>query len=417
MSLLYVSWKNLLNKPLNLGLSVVLFSLGVGLIALLMQLNHQLQEKFDRNLAGIDLVIGAKGSPLQLILSAMFHIDNPTGNIALEDARPFLNPKHPLIAEAYPISLGDSYRAYRIVGTERQFAELYGGELEQGRYWERPMEVVLGAEVAHKLGLGLDSRFQSAHGLQDDENLVHEDAEAFRVVGILKPTGSVLDQLILTPTQSIWHVHESHAAEEEHHTHEHSLPADERTALLEAEGQAITAILLKFRGRNYQALNMQRQINENTTLMAATPALELNRLYNMMGVGQDALEVLAYVIMAVSAFSVFISLFSSLNERKYELALMRVMGGRPGTLFLLITLEGLLLASMGCVAGLLLGHGALAVLAERLEKAYRYAFEAWSFLPAEGLLVLAALGIGLLAALIPAWQAGKTDISRTLAKG
>ena len=125
MNIFQISWKNIINKPLNTTLSLVLFALGVGLISLLLMLNKQIQDKFEKNLAGIDLVLGAKGSPLQLILSSMYHIDAPTGNVSLKEIRPFMNPKHPLIETAIPLSMGDSYRAYRILGTDQTILPLY----------------------------------------------------------------------------------------------------------------------------------------------------------------------------------------------------------------------------------------------------------------------------------------------------
>ena len=129
MNLLNLSWKNLVNKPLSMMLSLVLFALGVGLISLLFLLNQQLQDKFEKNLAGIDLVVGAKGSPLQLILSSMYHIDTPTGNISIQEATPFLRPGHPLIERAVPLSLGDSHKGYRIVGTTTDILAFYNAEL------------------------------------------------------------------------------------------------------------------------------------------------------------------------------------------------------------------------------------------------------------------------------------------------
>ena len=149
MNLLQLSWKNLTFKPLSMLLSVVLFALGVGLISLLFLLNNQLEKNFEKNLAGVDLVVGAKGSPLQLILSSMYHIDAPTGNITLKEARPFLNPKHPLIKQAIPLSMGDSYRAYRIVGTTPEILEFYEAEVAEGKIWKSNFEVTIGASFAN----------------------------------------------------------------------------------------------------------------------------------------------------------------------------------------------------------------------------------------------------------------------------
>lgn len=411
MNLLSLSWKNLWHKPLSLALSLALFALGVGMVSLLLLVNRQLEDKFEKNLAGIDLVIGAKGSPLQLILSGMYHIDAPTGNIPIQEVRPFLNPRHPFIQRAVPLSLGDSYRAYRIVGTTPAFLDLYQAKVAKGRIFQKPLEVVVGATVAHALKLKLGDSFYSSHGLAEDVDMEHRDAGTFRVCGILQPTGSVADQLILTATQSIWAVH-AHGAEDAHAEHE-----DISRPLTDYPEESITTVLLQFKGRNIQTLNMQRGINENTNLQAATPAIEITRLYSLLGVGADALRWLAFIIIGVSGLSIFISLYASLKERRYELALMRSLGAPPSKLFAMIVLEGILIAGFGYVAGIALSHSGMQVLAGYMQDAYRYSFSGALLLREEGYLALGALGVGLLAAVIPAVQASRTDIHTTLSEG
>lgn len=424
-------------------LSLVLFALGVGLISLLLLLNTQLQEKFEKNLAGIDLVIGAKGSPLQLILNSMYHIDAPTGNVTIDEVKAFLNPNHPLIKTAVPLSVGDSYQGYRIVGTNHTILDLYNAEIGEGQLWVEPFEVTLGAGIAEELNLKVGDQFFSSHGFVMDENLEHSDTEPFVVVGILQPTGTVIDQLILTASQTTWLVHEHEEeesevgngnseeesevsneqlaetdSEEEGHTNHghHKDYGGVNTPLLNFPDKEITSVLAIFKARNYQALNMQRAINENTDLQAATPAIEINRLYSMMGAGEEALRALALVIIFVSGLSVFISLYSSLKDRKYELALMRVMGSSPGKIFTLIILEGLLLAVLGYIIGIALSHLSMEVLSGVMKESYRYSFSGKIFLKEELYLLGAALLIGFVAAVIPAIQARNTDISETLAE-
>ena len=428
MSILHLSWKNILNKPLNLVLNLVLFALGVGLISLLLLVNVQLEDKFEKNFAGIDLVIGAKGSPLQLILSSLYHLDAPTGNMPVSESKAFLNPKHPIFKSAIPLSLGDSHRGYRIVGTNTGFIDLYEAKFADGKLFEENMEVVVGATVAKNLNLKLADEFKSSHGLIEDENLVHEDAAPFKVVGILEKTGSVIDQLIVTKTQSIWAVHDEHdheaegsaehdeAGHEHEHEHEHDeAEHSEDLPLTSYEDKSITSLLVKFKGRNIQALNMARNINENTNFQAATPAIEINRLYTLLGVGEEALKAMALLIIFVSGLSIFISLFSSLRERKYELAVMRTLGARPGFLFQLIIFEGIIIAALGYFCGIALSHGSMVLLADFLEKSYRYDFSAAIFLKEEIYIFGGSLVIGVIAAIIPAFQASKTDIHATLA--
>ncbi len=463
MNPLTLSWKNQKDRPLQMLLTLLLFGLGVGLISLLISLNTQLDEKFKNNLAGIDLVIGAKGSPLQMILSSMYHIDAPTGNISIKEVKPFLNPKHPLVKLAVPLSLGDSYKTFRIIGTTHEYVDsIFKESVATGKLWDRLYEVTIGANVASKTNLKIGDQFHSSHGFTDDGINTHDHGEGFKVVGILNKSNTVLDQLILTNTQSVWAVHDheaeekkapadapegehdhdhdhdhadhsdhdhgehdhgehDHAAHEghDHDAHDHSkhdhAAAPVFKPLTAYPDKDITTLLVRYRNKkDWRALNMPRSINENTDLQAASPAIEMNRLYSMMGVGTDALRNLALIIVVVSGLSIFISLFSSLKDRKYELALMRVMGASRGYLFFLIILEGLLFAIMGYLLGLLLSHGGMALLSGYLEEAYQYEFSGWRFFKEEFWLLGGSLVIGFLAALIPAFQAYRTDISETL---
>ncbi len=418
MNLFQLSWKNLLNKPLSMALSLALFALGVGLISLILLLNKQLDQQFQRNMEGIDMVIGAKGSPLQLVLSSIFHLDAPTGNISIDEAKAFLRPGHPLIEEAIPLSLGDSHRGFRIVGTTPVIIDHYGAGIAAGRLWKAPMEVTAGALAAKRLNLKPGDRFQSTHGLDINEDLVHDDAQAFTVTGILTPTGSVIDQLLLTSPASVWEVHDhqpgTEATEtdhEENHDHGDDAPLHEQT------DKEITAILVAFKHRNVQTLNMPRMINENTNLMAANPSYEISKLFDQLGVGEKVLRWLAYIIVGVSFFSIFISLYNSLKDRRYELAIMRTLGASPWKLFFLIITEGLILAVLGYLLGILLSHAGIEMLGRFVKDAQRYAFTGRMFLSQEALLFLGAIGVGLLAAIIPALQARNTDIHDTLAEG
>lgn len=425
MNMLYLAWKNIIKNPLNLILSIILFGLGIGLISFLLLINTQLKEKFDKNLADIDLVVGAKGSPLQLILCSMYHIDNPTGNVKISNAAPLLKPGHPLIKTAIPLSLGDNYKAYRIVGTNHDILKLYGAELKEGELWQKDFEVTIGSDVASETGLTLGSRFVSSHGFTDDEDLAHDHA-AFVVTGIMGETGSVIDQLILTNTASIWKVHEHENTEEEHNENHESHAAldkghqhdNSNADLLNHQDKEITSILIQYKNRkNFQALNFGRNINENTEMQAASPAIEINRLYNMIGIGTDAIQWLAILIAVVSALSIFISLFKSMRERRYELALIRVMGAGRFRLFLLIILEGIILALIGFVVGMLISHAGMEIMAGYLKSGFRYSFTGMRWLREEWLLLGVSLILGLVAAIIPALQAARTEINKTLSAG
>ena len=457
MSLLKLAWKNIVHNPLSLLLNLILLTLGIGLINFILLVNHQLKDKFDKNLAEIDLVIGAKGSPLQMILSSMYHIDAPTGNITIDEAKPFLREGHPLIKRSVPLSMGDSYKGYRIIGTDYSILDLYKAKVSKGKKWQHLYEATVGASVAKELGLKLGSKFKSSHGFNDDDDLEHEHG-TFTVVGILNPTGSVIDQLLLCNTESVWQVHDhdheehAHKDEEEHNhddkdhsdhnhdghdhdTHEahdhadhnhdgHDHDAHDHTSdmsrahLLEHGDKEITSVLVQYASRtNFQALSMPRNINENTDLQAAAPAYEINRLYDMMGTGTKALELIAYLIAFVSAISIFVSLLNSLKQRKYELSLLRVLGGKSTSLLSLILIEGLIMAFIGFLLGMFLSNIALSSLTQSLSDKYNYEFESWMLHGLEPKVFIGTILLGLLAALIPAILAYKTDIHKNLSVG
>ena len=425
MQFFKLAFKNLFHRPLNLALSLILFALGVGLISFLLLFNAQVKEKFEANLAGIDLVIGAKGSPLQLILCNMYHIDNPTGNIKIKDAKAFLNPRHPLLKKSVPLSLGDNYRSFRIVGTNHDILSLYGGQIKEGSLWKKDLEVTIGATVARKAGLKIGDAFVSSHGFDEDPDLAHDHAK-FKVSGILKGTGTVLDQLILTNTASIWEMHtHAEAAAEDHEDHDHIHAAadtldphvhdNSNLDLLAHPEEQITSILVQYKSAsNYQALNMPRAINENTSMQAASPAYEINKLYDMIGTGTETIRYIALLIAVVSLISIFISLYQSMKQRKYELALLRVMGSSRAGLFLLILIEGLGIAFLGWLCGMVLSHVGMSILGNYLTEDFGYDFQAWVLLEEERYLFFISLALGAVAALVPAWKAANTDINQTL---
>ena len=443
MNIFKISWKSLLSRPLNTGLSLVLVALGVGLSSLLLLLNQQMEERLYKNIEGINMVVGAKGSPLQMILSSVYHIDVPTGNIPLAKVR--WMKKNPYIEAAIPLALGDSYEGFRIVGTDEQLGQHYSVQLAEGKLFSQDLEVTLGAKVAKKLGLKIGDTFFGAHGLESESIHIHENA-AYTVVGIFEANQTVLDQLILTNVASVWRVHESHdheheegeehsheghdhgEAEHNHEEHEHSHEGHEHTAALapiSEEGKEITAVLIRYakdsEGKtSAMASTMLPKIIDETEgleeLGYAVPAFELRRLMDNMGMGAQLLYYLAAIIIIISALSMFISLYNSIKERKYELALMRSMGASAAQLLVMLLLEGILVALFGAIFGLLISHLGMGILAGYIEETYRYSVDPWRILAGETWLFFAVLGLGILASIIPAIQAYSQDISKTLSE-
>jgi putative ABC transport system permease protein len=390
-------------KPLNTVLNLVLLALGVGTIAFVLLATHQVEERMGRDARGIDLVAGAKGSPMQLILSAVFHLDAPTGNIPLTAAKQLAQNR--AVKKAIPLALGDSFRGYRIVGTTHDYVAHYGGEPAAGRLWQEPMEAVLGAEAARGTGLAVGGEFVGSHGLAEGGE--EHGERPYKVVGVLKPTGTVLDRLVLCSIESVWFVHV--------HPGKHEDPKEVLAALREDE-QEITALLVQY-ASPIAAATLPRFVNSSSVLQAASPAFESARLFRVIGVGVEVLRAFALVLLAAAGLSIFIALYNAMEERRYDLAIMRMLGASPGKLMRLVLLEAVALALVGAALGLVLGHLAAEAVGAMLAAEQQGRITGTAWLGSELWLVALAAGIGLVAGLVPAWRAYRTDIATTLAQG
>ena len=406
MNLLKISWANIKDKKLNSFLSALLMTLGIGLISLLLLLNQQLDDKFKRNLRGIDMVVGAKGSPLQLILSSIYQIDAPTGNVSLADAQRIM--RNPMVKTAIPLAMGDNYLGYRIVGTNQKYVSHFDGQLADGKLFKDDLEVCIGAKVAAATGLKLNDSFAGMHGF-DDSGDVHGDKK-YKVVGIFAYNNSVLDQVILTNISSVWSIHEGHQS-----TSATDLLMATDSSTQTSASEEITSLLVKFRNP-MGLIALPRFINENTKMQAAVPAFEINRLFSLMGVGLDTLRAIAFIVIFIAGLSVLISLYNSLKERKYEMALMLSMGASRTQLFLMLLLEGLVLAIVGYAIGIVASRVGLLVFSQQTEQNFRYDFNNFGLLPEEIWLFGAAVAVGFVAAALPSLGVYKINISRTLAE-
>ena len=420
MSLFGLSLAYIRARALNAALNLVLLALGVGMIVLLLLFSAQLEDRLTRDARGIDLVIGSKGSPLQLILSSIYHVDFPTGNVPLAEAERWA--RHPLVAEAIPLALGDSLAGFRIVGTEHAYAAHYGAEPAAGRLWQEPFEATLGALVAANTGLGVGERFVGSHGLAPGGPAHGE--HSYTVVGVLEPTASVLDRLVLTPVDSVWlahgmdpHEHDETDGQGDEHADEHGEERAPGTA--EQGGGAerpleLTALLIRYRSP-VAAVQLPRLVNQESALQAAAPAFETARLLSLVGVGVDTLRGIGLLLIATAGLSVFIALSNAMQERRYDLAVMRTLGASRRQLFTQPLLEGLLLAGAGALLGILLGHTVAETVGHLLPEARSMGLSGLDWLPEELYVLALALLVGLVAALLPAIQAYRTDIAAVLA--
>ena len=403
-----MSIKNILSKPLSSFISLALLTLGIGIISLLLQLNSLIKNQMDNNLRGIDMVVGAKGSPLQLILSSVYHVDSPTGNISLKEAEKISNNR--MVGSSIKLLYGDNHKGYRIVGTEKKFIDLYKGVFKEGEEWEKPFEVIVGSKVHKNLNIKIGDKLVSSHGLRETGES-HED-QSFEVVGLLEPSNSVIDQLIITSPESVWDIHDTHNHNDTNdnfenknkHDHEHE----------EYDDKEITAMLIKF-SSPMNIIQFPRQINETTNLQAAVPSYEISRLFKLFGFGIDTISYLAYLIIIVSGFSLFINLFNAMNERKYEMALIRTIGATRFQLSSMIILESLILTLLGFGLGLLFSRFGVMFVSSLMEESINYNLSSIKILSEELWLLVLSVILGVLSSLIPAIQVYKMNISKILA--
>lgn len=395
MMFLKLVWSNMWSKKLSTWLALSLFSLGIGLILLMVQLDRQVEGAFKRNIKGIDLVLGAKGSPLQLILSSVYHSDYPTGNIAVKDVSKF--SKYPSLKTAIPLSYGDSYRGYRVVGTTKDYLSHYSATLIEGRSWNKSLEVVVGSVVANELGLKIGDTFASQHGLQEGNGHAHDDV-VFEVVGILKSSGTILDRLLLCDIASIWIVHDPGKRFNKDWT--------------QYSAQNITSLLLSFKNR-LKAMMLVRRINESSSLQAALPSFELDRLMTLIGSAYSVLNLLAVVILVISSFSIFIALWNKLEERRKDIALFRVMGAGKGFVVRMVIAEGIMIASISYFVGFGLARLLLWIINQQNKQSI-YQFELGEVVSLEIYILILSIWIGILSAIFPAWRVSRISIAKVL---
>jgi putative ABC transport system permease protein len=385
----------LLARPGAALLNALLIALGVATMTTLLLVSTQMERSFERDLAGVDVVVGAKGSPLQMILAGVLHVDVPAGNIPLEAAQQLA--KDPRVKWLIPLSLGDSYQGFRIVGTTFEYVNLYQAKVAKGQSFMAPMQAVVGADLADKLFI--NDQFAGSHGLGGGGEL-HGKSQ-YVVVGQLQRCGCVLDRLILTSTESVWQVHEKEIALDE---------ADKKALQEERE---ITFALIQY-ASPLAAVSFPRFVNKSTDLQAAAPALEITRLFRMIGVGTQVLQAFAAVLLIVAAISLWMSLTQALRERCGDLAMLRMLGASAGKVAGLLLFETLLLSLAGWAIGVLLGHLLTTLIGYLLEAERSLVVSGMLLLPEELLLLGGVLCLSVLAVAWPLRQVYGQDVLKQL---
>ncbi|MGY8821929.1 MAG: ABC transporter permease [Pseudomonadales bacterium] len=414
MYLLRLALASLNNRRFTALLTVFAIALSVCLLLAVERVRTEARASFASTISGTDLIVGARSGSVNLLLYSVFRIGNATNNIRWESFEHFA--EHPRVSWAIPISLGDSHRGYRVMGTSSAYFDHYRYgrkqplQLAQGRpFAEDPFEVVLGAEVAEALKYTLDDQLVLAHGVAT-VSLVKHDDKPFRVVGILKRTGTPVDRTL--------HINLA-GMEALHIDWQNGMPARgaaridaEQARQLDLRPKQITAFMLGLNSK-IATFTLQREINgyRGEPLLAILPGVALQELWSLMGTAEQALFVVSLFVVLTGLIGMLTAILTSLNERRREMAILRSVGARPWHIAGLLVVEAFSLALAGALFGLLLLYVAIAVAQGPLQSHYGLylplalpsAYE-WSLLA--GILLA-----GLLMGCVPAWRAYRQSLA------
>ncbi|NIA12916.1 MAG: FtsX-like permease family protein [Nitrospiraceae bacterium] len=411
MSIWHIAWSYLWNRKLTTAMTIISVGLGVGLISTVETLREETERRFAEEGQAFDLVVGAKGNPLQLVLSTVYFIDTPTGNINWSDYERLLKEEE--VKDAFPVSIGDNYAGYRIIGTEAKLFDFPWGsrehspfELAEGNRFSKPMEAVLGAAAAEGAKLKIGDTFSGAHGLTAGFGAGDHAKTPYTVVGILKRSGTPNDRAIFCDIRSTWmlHAHEDDEAD----THEGHNDA--------AHDPGVTAVLVKLYSPALR-FDFKPRVNKTYNAMAAVPVTVIQKLYEqVLGTARMVLMAIGYLVVVISAFSIMIGLYMSILQRKRDLAVMRALGASRGEIFGSVIVEAFWVTVLGLGVGWLFGTVACYVLGAQFAKRVGLYISAVSVTPDLITAYSAVVLVGLVAGILPAWQAYRTDVARDLAE-
>ncbi len=405
MNLFQMAWRYIWGRTLVTLITLTGIALGAALIVTVLTLQRESKSGFLQESGQYDLVVGAKGSPLQLVLSTIYHLDVPTGNIPY--SRFAALRKDPRIAKAIPLGLGDNYHGYRIVGTDSSLFTLYDrGDakkalypLREGTFFQGDFEAVLGAQVARQTGLRIGDSFVGTHGLVVTPGSSEHRDFPYKVVGILAESGASVDRAIYVSLASVWHIHEKEVA-----THRLLAGAQTEHSPSMADRE-VTSVLLRLKTVGLR-LWMTQEIQKQTESMAAIPVNEMHSLYKqVLKPMQRVLLAVAALVVVVSALSITATLYQAAERRRRDLAVLRALGAHPSELFSLVIIEALLLSVLGLALGWLLGHGGLSLANPYLRANLGLVILPWRCDTIEFVALAMVAAGGLLSGIIPAMLA------------
>lgn len=404
-AILRLAWQSLANRKTTALLTLLTVAISVTLLLGVERVRTQAKASFANTISGTDLIVGSRSGQVNLLLYSVFRIGNATNNIDWQSYQEI--SQHRAVKWAIPISLGDSHRGFRVIGTNQTYFEhyQYGNKqplsLSKGRSFTNLFETVLGAEVAKKLGYQLDDDIVIAHGISDKSFNRHDNLP-FKVVGILAPTGTPVDRSVHVSLAAIEAIHVGW----ESGARLGNTPDAITLANHQFEPQQITAAILGLQSK-IQTFALQRYINtyKKEPLSAIMPGIALHELWGMMSVAEQALLVVSVFVVVSGLLGMLTSLLTSLNERRREMAILRAMGARPGHIFFLLVSEATVLTAIGIAIGTVLLFCILLVLQPLIQQQFGL-YIAVTALTSHELSLLGLVQIaGILVGIIPAVRA------------
>ena len=413
IGLFFIVQRSLRQHALSTLITTLSIALGTGLVMAVIAIKAQSVSAFTGGLIGFDAVLGARGSPLQLVLNTVFHLETSPGNIpwamyqAIKD--------DPRVELAIPYALGDNYHGFRIVGTTTalftEFEYRKGVRFRtqgDGRFFDpNRQEAVLGNYAAEKLGLKASDRFHPYHGLVFDESMRHD--EQYTVVGVLEPTNSPSDRVIWIPIEGIYRLegHVLRGSGEEYVAQ----PGQEIPDL----HKEVSAVMLKFRNPQIGFM-MDAMINKQgkVATLAWPIGAVMAGLFDKIGWMNQILALVSYLVVLVAAGSILASIYNSINERRREFAILRSLGARRKTVFTVIVLEAASIAALGVIIGFII-YGAIFTSASAIVRTQTgIVLDLLKFHPVFVVAPVCVIFLGVVAGIVPAFKAYQTDVATNL---
>ena len=414
-SILGLAWRSLMNRRGSALLTVLAVALSVALFLGVDKVRNGAREGFDNTISGTDLIVGAPTGQINLLLYSVFRLGSATAEISWDTYQSIAERED--IAWTVPISLGDSHRGFRVVGTDGSYFEHYRHgngtplRIAEGEAFGDIYEAVIGSDVAEELGYGLGSEIVLTHGLGAGGLTDHED-RPFIVTGVMAPTGTPVDRSIHIPLEGVTAIHvgwESGTRSPFADT-----ISDDMIRGFDLTPKSITAVFVGLEQRG-TILRTQRALNTQAgePLLAIIPGMALGELWQVTGIVERALIAVSIFVIAVGLVSVLTSILTSLNERRREMAILRATGARPGHIFFLMVAEASLLGLSGAIAGVLLVQLGLLIAGPMLSSTYGIGIGGLGISAIDGWTVLAVFAAATLIGTIPAIMA----LRRSLADG